>query len=62
MDAKIAGNIAFSPAEWKDVDMSSEDLAKSFFSPPFKEPSPALFSIMTSIASWLKFIVTSREF
>ena len=42
-DARIAGDMTFTPGTWVDVDMTSEELAKSFYSAPFKEPSPALF-------------------
>lgn len=45
-DARLAGNMTFTPGTWTDVDMTSEELAKSFYSPPFKEPSPALFKTL----------------
>jgi chaperonin GroES len=45
-DARLAGDMTFTPGQWTDVDMTSEDLAKSFYSPPFKEPSPALFKTL----------------
>jgi hypothetical protein len=45
-DARIAGNTTFTPGQWVDVDMTSEELAKSFYSAPFKEPSPALFKTL----------------
>lgn len=45
-DARIAGDMNFAPGVWNDVDATSEDLAKSFYTPPFKEPSPALFKTL----------------
>lgn len=47
--AKTAGKIGevqLSPGVWKDVDMDAEELAKSFYTPPFKEPSRALFQLL----------------
>lgn len=34
------------PGVWKPVDATSEDLAKAFFTPPFKEPSAALHQLL----------------
>lgn len=46
-DANLRGqNLAIEPGVWKAVEATSEDLAKAFFSPPFKEPSPALFNTL----------------
>ena len=36
----LAGETRLEPGVWKDVDSSYEDLTKSFYTPPFKEPSP----------------------
>ncbi len=40
--AKIAGEYRFTLGEFRDVDMSPEDLQKAFLPLPVKEPSPAL--------------------
>lgn len=48
-DNKMAGEIRLEPGVWKDVDASAEDLAKSFYTPPFKEPSQALFHLLDSL-------------
>ena len=40
--AKIAGEERFTIGEFKDVDMSPEDLQQAFLPLPVKEPSPAL--------------------
>lgn len=47
--AKIGGDVRLEHGVWKDVDASYEDLAKSFYTPPFKEPSPALFHLLTGL-------------
>lgn len=47
--AKTAGKIGeveLSPGVWREVDMEAEELAKSFYTPPFKEPSRALFQLL----------------
>jgi hypothetical protein len=48
-EAKLAGEFRLEFGVWKQVDSSGEDLAKSFFTPPFKEPSPALFQLLGSL-------------
>ena len=54
-DAKFAANDAtLRPGEWKDSDMTSDDLSKSFFKIPYGEPSQVLFAL-------LGFVVESGE-
>lgn len=48
-EAKIAGEFRLEWGVWQQVDSSGEDLAKSFFTPPFKEPSPALFQLLGAL-------------
>jgi len=45
-DAKFDGDIRITPGEWADTDLTAEELAKAFYAPPYKEPSPALFSTL----------------
>jgi hypothetical protein len=45
-EAKVAGEFRLEHGVWKQVDSTAEDLAKSFYTPPFKEPSPALFNLL----------------
>lgn len=46
-DANVkAGEIQLSPGLWRDVDMTAEELQKAFYTPPFKEPSEALFKLL----------------
>jgi len=46
------GTLKLQPGEWKVVNASGEDMHKSFFQPPTKEPSGILFQLM-------QFLVTS---
>ena len=46
-DAKVAsGNVVVRPGEWKESDLTGEDLSKSFFKIPYGEPSHVLFSLL----------------
>jgi hypothetical protein len=45
----VAGETRLEPGVWKDVDVSYEDLQKSFYTPPFKEPGPALPSVLKEL-------------
>jgi chaperonin GroES len=60
-DARIAGDVSFSPAVWQDVDMTAEELAKSFYSPPFKEPSPALFKTLEILINGVQRFASTTE-
>lgn len=50
-EAKIAGEFRLEHGVWKQCDSSGEDLAKSFYTPPFKEPSPALFQLLNILVT-----------
>lgn len=43
---KTSGPVELEWGKWKDVDSTAEDLSKSFVTPPFKEPSAALFQVL----------------
>jgi hypothetical protein len=46
-DSKVkGGEIVLEPGKYKDIDLSAEELAKAFYTPPFKEPSSALFQLL----------------
>lgn len=60
-DARISSDQTFSPATWIDVDMSYEDLSKSFFQPPFKEPSPALFKTLELMITGIERFTSTTE-
>lgn len=42
---KEKGDIKLAMGEWKQVNMDAEDLSKAFYTPPFREPSPAMAKI-----------------
>lgn len=60
-ESRVAGEFIFTPGVWKDVDMTAEDLAKSFYTPPFKEPSPALFHTLELLVNGIKEFSTTTE-
>lgn len=41
-----SGELHMKPGVWQDVDMDAEELGKAFHTPPFKEPSEALFKLL----------------
>lgn len=41
-DAKLPSNVVLEPGVYQDCEMTSEELQKAFYTPPFKEPSPAM--------------------
>lgn len=47
--AKGGEAITIEPGKWKDIDATNEEIAKTFVTPPFKEPSPALFQMLEAI-------------
>lgn len=60
-ESRIAGEFVFTPGVWKDVDMTAEDLAKSFYTPPFKEPSPALFKTLELLVTGIQEFASTTE-
>jgi hypothetical protein len=45
----MAGELRLESGVWKDVDATFEDLQKSFYTPPFKEPGPALPNVLAQL-------------
>lgn len=45
-DAKIQKNVRLEPGVYIDTEMTAEELAKAFYTPPFKEPSVALVEML----------------
>lgn len=41
-----AGDTQIAPGEWKDIDLTAEELQKAFYTPPWPDPSPALFNLL----------------
>lgn len=51
--AKIRGGVyAFSPFQWNRVDSTGEDLHKSIFPLPVREPSAVLFNLLTMLVNY----------
>lgn len=58
--AGLAGELRLKHGLWQDVDATYEDLAKSFYTPDFKQPSPALFQLLEGlVASGQRFTGTT---
>jgi hypothetical protein len=62
-DAKLApGEIHIAPGVWKQVNMTAEELKNAFYTPPFKEPSPALGKLFeVLIEAGRRFASTTEE-
>jgi len=60
-EAKVAGEIRFTPGEWQDVDMTAEELSKAFFNLPVKEPSNALATLAAQLAEDGRRFATTTE-
>lgn len=41
-----SGEIQMEPGVYKDINMTADELAKAFYTPPFKEPSPAMMAML----------------
>jgi hypothetical protein len=50
-DAKLNGDIELVPGQWTDTEMTAEELAKAFYTPPFKEPSQVLTQVLGTLTS-----------
>ncbi|KPK66531.1 MAG: hypothetical protein AMS21_01865 [Gemmatimonas sp. SG8_38_2] len=49
-DAKLAkGDNHITPGLYKECDMTAEELSRAFYTPPFKQPSPALVELFNVI-------------
>jgi chaperonin GroES len=60
--AKIRGGIStFSPFEWKRVDSTGEDLAKSIYQLPVREPSGVLFNLLGLLIDYTNRISGATE-
>lgn len=43
------GDTTITPGEWKDIDLTAEELSKAFYTPPWQQPSPALFNLLGTL-------------
>lgn len=48
-EAKISSNVELEAGVWKDTELTAEELGKSFYTPPFREPSSTLFNLLGAI-------------
>jgi hypothetical protein len=61
-DAKFkAGDEHIDPGVYKEVNMTAEELARGFYTPPFKDPSPALAKLFESLVEAGKSFSSSTE-
>ena len=60
-EARIAGETRFTPGEWKDVDMTAEELENAFFNLPVREPSTALAQLATMLVEEGRRFATTTE-
>lgn len=60
--AKIRGGVyTFSPFEWKRIDSTGEDISKSIFPLPVREPSNVLFSLLSLLIDYTNRISGATE-
>lgn len=60
--AKIRGGAyTFAPLEWKRVDSTGDDLKKSIFPLPVREPSPVLFNLLSLLINYTERIAGSTD-
>ena len=49
VDAKLKGDVVLQPGIWNDTEMTAEELARAFYTPPWKEPSDVLVKLLGMI-------------
>ncbi len=60
--AKIRGGVySFVPMEWKRVDSSGDDLSKSIFPLPVREPSDVLFKLLSLLIEYVNRVSGATE-
>lgn len=60
--AKIRGGVyTFSPFEWKRIDSTGEDIAKSIYPLPVREPSAVLFNLLSLLIDFTSRISGATE-
>ncbi len=61
-DAKLqAGDHHITPGEWKEVNMTAEELQRAFYTPPFKGPEPAMAQLLELLIDAGKSFSNSTE-
>jgi hypothetical protein len=51
-DAKINGEVDFVPGQWKDTEMTADELSRAFFPLPYKEPSNVLLTLLGTLTEF----------
>ena len=60
-DCRLKGDVELEPGVWIDTEMTSDELQKSFYTPPFKEPSQVLEKLLgTLVDAGQKFAATTE--
>jgi len=57
----FSGEVRLEPGVYKDVDATIDDLSKMFYTPPFKEPSPALAQMLQLMVDEGRRYLTTTE-
>lgn len=50
-EGRAVGDVTLEHGVWKDVDATFDDLSKSFYTPPFREPSAALAQLLEGLVN-----------
>lgn len=60
-DCRMNGDVTLEPGVWADTEMTADELQKSFYTPPFKEPSQVLLALLGSlVTAGQKFAATTE--
>jgi len=60
-DCRMKGDVELEPGVWLDTEMTADELQKSFYTPPFKEPSQVLERLLgVLVAAGQKFAATTE--
>lgn len=54
-------NMAFTPGEWKEIEIYGDDIRKSLFPLQYKEPSATLFNLLAKLQDYVKEVSTVSE-
>ena len=60
-DAKLPSQVKMSPGKWIDTEMTSEELAKCFYTPPYKDVPQALFAILELLTQMGQRLMSTTE-
>ena len=55
------GEVALEPGKYKDVDLSADELAKAFYTPPYKEPPVVLFQLLGALTDYARRFASTTE-